>query len=1254
MNNQYHIAGFKCYPIIVLFLLLNFQLFPGSPGINSLLSSQKLKNESFLSFEENLGQLITHKEYNQPLILFKAQYKGCNIYITEKGLTYVFNDQQPPAEKVRSLADSAARWSYQRFDIDLKGATILKENCSGEMALPENYNFFYSHCPGGISNVKHYQKITIKNIYPGIDWILYGTGGQGLKYDFIVHKMASPQQIILLYKTLNPLQLKNGSIQLSLKGTTFSEQAPVSFLSSSKQDIPTLFTLLGAQSKVHGDNTYYETEFGFITTAYKTSEDLIIDPLQLWWGTYYGGSLSSVGAAISTDPSGNVFVLGNSNSVNIPLQVYGSLAYFDGNYDIESTTGDLFILKFTNAGLLLWATFLGGAQDDVGRSLKCDSIGNIFITGSTYSMDFPLKNPGGSAYFDSLEVPSHNNIFISKFSNAGQYLWGTYYQGDAPEEPHDLAIDAYNNVYITGVTSSSNFPVYNPGSGAFFQGSPAMVYPNTHNAFLLKFSNSGQRLYASYFGGNAYDEGFCVSCDPFGNVFFAGNSASSNLFTLNPGGGAFFQGANAAQQGNHNGYLVKLNANCQAQWSTYLGGYIGEGFRSMACDKIGNVLLTGVCSSSNFPTVNPGGGAYYTPFTPAGGRMVIIKFNTQSQMTWSTFFGSFSSGFLNLSVGSCNEIYVSHCSSVYATPSQTLNAGNGSYFQGNNASVSNLNDIFLAAFSNSGILRWGTYFGGRGEDSRMITTCDKNGNIFYTGEQGSAGYFTLADFQTYSANCLLNPGNNAFYQPSVLGTPGNNASCVVGKFIGPQIKSAVTTTGCGISNGATISSLNGWGPYDFKWSNGASTASIGNMAPGVYSYTVTDTFFGCTEIHQLYLGLPSFTLNINSADTMVCLGNSLMLQASGANQYSWSPTSGLNSTDGTIVIASPLETTHYTLTGSTNQNCKTDTVIKIVVNPLPILTISGKDSLCKGEDLILKAAGAIHYTWSSVSSTLANTSSVSVQPLSDQIFSVEGADINGCINSSDFKVIVIQKPDLYVSGFLSVCKGNSTTLTATGAAEYRWRNSGNLNMFVGADIIVSPSSSSSLTLIGTNNGICEDSSIVVLSVLDLPEFNVVAPDSACQSMGFQVHATGNGKFNWSGAAIFDCIECRDPIVNIAGPTRLFITLADDNLCVKRDSIFINITNACDFEIAIPNIFTPNDDGVNDVFKLNSKGIKNIKCSIYNRWGTEIISFDRVHGFWDGRTTSGLECAEGVYFYVIYIVDIRKEEHHFKGSVSILR
>ncbi|MFO0478715.1 MAG: hypothetical protein ACK50L_08090, partial [Bacteroidota bacterium] len=219
-----------------------------------------------VSFLENKGQMMDTEGKPVPFVLFKAEAPGMNVYITEKGLTYVFvkieedeNEEEREREHEKEKKKDKDKDKHQNLmmpgkheekmkaemawiHVNLKGATIKRENIIKEEQSAEHFNYFYGHCPDGIYDVYQYKKLTIKNVYPNIDWVFYNSQKGGMKYDFIVHPGANPNDIKLIYESEKPLDLdKNGNLQLKTKLGTLTENAPYSYIKETTTEVKSSF-----------------------------------------------------------------------------------------------------------------------------------------------------------------------------------------------------------------------------------------------------------------------------------------------------------------------------------------------------------------------------------------------------------------------------------------------------------------------------------------------------------------------------------------------------------------------------------------------------------------------------------------------------------------------------------------------------------------------------------------------------------------------------------------------------------------------------------------------------------------------------------------------------------------------------------------------------------------------------------------------------------------------------------------------------
>ena len=701
---------------------------------------------SRIIFVQNKGQIIDTDGKFRYDINYKASLNGVDLYLTNKGMSFVFygNNENPKSiansdeeinktsapDKINSDKDKL--YKIHRMDLDIVGINP-NPTISGEEQTEGFFNYYFTHGPESILNVLGYRKVLYENVYDNIDLVYYSFE-KGLKYDFVVKPGGDVSDIKLKYRNENATYLTDKRKIIATN--------PIGEI---KNDI--LYTYQ-SDGKVVESNYKLDSDgtISIITGEYDRDKNLIIDPHV--GATYYGGSGKDYGYSITTDESNNILITGSTQSADFPLFNPGGSAYYQG---MLGGSVDIFILKFNSNGVRLWATYYGGSYPDAGFSISTDGSNNILITGQA-GASFPVYNPGGGAYFKGT---GGVEPFILKFNSNGVRLWATYYGGSYAEDAYSITTDANNNILVTGRTPSPDFPVYNPGGGAYFQGTNA----GSRDAFILKFDSNGVRLWATYYGGSYADEGYSITSDENNNILITGWTMSSNFPVYNPGGGAYFQGTNGGGD-MYDAFILKFNPNGVRLWATYYGGagstapVLGDAGYSITTDGSNNILVTGRTQSADFP-VYSGGGAYGQGY--GGGNnpdVFILKFNPDGVRQWASYYGGVGVD-IGRSITTDGNNKISVTGSTRSSVFPLLNPGGETYFQ---SSMAGDQDLFVLKFDSSGVRRWATYYGGsgEGEEGRSITT-DFNHNILLTGWTNSL------DFPVF------NPGGGAYFQDSLAG-----------------------------------------------------------------------------------------------------------------------------------------------------------------------------------------------------------------------------------------------------------------------------------------------------------------------------------------------------------------------------------------------------------------------------------------------------------------------------------------------------
>lgn len=293
------------------------------------------------------------------------------------------------------------------------------------------------------------------------------------------------------------------------------------------------------------------------------------------WGTYFGGSDYDCSNGVACDFSNNIIITGHTASTDSIATPNAFLTTYQGY-------GDAFIAKFNLNGQLNWSTYFGYEDYDSGLSIASDSFNNIFITGQTNS----YMNIATETSFQE-EFGGFSDGFLTKFNPSGSRIWATYYGGEIDDACNSVKVDDLNYILIAGTTNSE----IGIASSEAFQDELAGV----EDGFVAKFSNEGERLWGTYYGGNDYDGIYSVCNDSLNDVFISGFTLSQNNIST-----PLVHQENLAGFGlNTDGFIAKLTSNGNRAWGTYYGGDFDEYVYSGCRDILNNIIIVGSSQSAD-------------------------------------------------------------------------------------------------------------------------------------------------------------------------------------------------------------------------------------------------------------------------------------------------------------------------------------------------------------------------------------------------------------------------------------------------------------------------------------------------------------------------------------------------------------------------------------------------------------------------------------------------------------------------------
>jgi hypothetical protein len=667
------------FPLTAIQPASNRAVTPGGKlaATPSTQQAQKSLAKLPLAFEANVGQA-------DPSVQFLAHGAGYAVALSGTEAVMALN---APASGLRGqgsgplerLPTAAAAATVVRLQV-LGGNPAPRVTAQGP--LPGKVNYFLGNDPSQWhTNVPTFARIAYQDVYPGISLAYYGQGQQ-LEYDFVVAPGADPRAIRLGFAGADRVAVDPaGNLVVQARGQELQEHRPRVYqdLAGVRQEVEGRFVLLPSASAA-------TREVAFQLGSYDPSRPLVIDPVVnpvLTYSTYLGGNNFDVGLGIAVDPaSGDVLLTGSTSSANFPLanafqgRLLGNTNAFvtrltaDGSALVYSTylggsvleqgnaiavdpnTGDALVTGETRSrdfptvnaldprfggpvqdafvtrlspdgSALVYSTYLGGTQDDVGYGIAVDpSTGDALVTGATASTNFPTANALQPRYGGGF-----SDAFVTRIRADGSaYVYSTYLGGNGNDIGFAVAVDpATGDVLVTGQTGSANFPTAQPWHPSL-QG--------RLNVFVARLrADGGALVYSTYLGGSDEDIGHGIAVDPTtGEAVVTGQTTSTDFPTANAVQSQLPGGILAA-------FVTRLSADGSALvYSTYLGGSTSsaQAFGVAVDARTGDTLVTGYTGSTDFPLRDPLAGQ---GFAHGQSDVFVVRLRAQGALDFSTYLG---------------------------------------------------------------------------------------------------------------------------------------------------------------------------------------------------------------------------------------------------------------------------------------------------------------------------------------------------------------------------------------------------------------------------------------------------------------------------------------------------------------------------------------------------------------------------------------------------------------------------------------
>ena len=800
-------------------------------------------------------------------------------------------------------------------------------------------------------------------------------------------------------------------------------------------------------------------------------------------------------------------------------------------------------------------------------------------------------------------------LFLSLFSAAQtvRFEWVQQMGGSNNEGGKDVAVDAAGNIYSTGYfTGSVDF---DPGPGVFLLTAPQN---SEEDVFVTKFTANGNFIWAKQFSGNFLDVAYSIKVDGQGNVYLTGIFFSSCDFDPGP---AIFTLASA---GNEDVFIVKLNTAGTLEWAKRLGSSLFDRSNSISLDVAGNVYITGYF----LQTVDFDPGSATSTLTAEGGEdMFILKLNNDGNFLWAKQMGGpeFQGGY-SVSVSAAGNIYTSgiFLGTADFDPSAAIFS----------LTSSGLSDAFVCKLDANGNFKWAKRTGGTGYMRSLVNDIDADENIYTTGffdkqvdfDPGPAALL-LTSFGEDDIFISKTDSNGNYVWTKQLGgssyDAGNSLSLddagnvyVTGFFqnvtdFDPGM-GVTNLTSAGFSD-IFILKLNASG--NFIWAKRAGGSSFD--IPGSVKLDAANNIYVIGAFEQTVDFDPGPSqLNLTSMG-----GNDIFLLK--LSQCLTESSSQLNAiTCSSYKLNNQLynESGIYTQVLTNTAGCDSIITLTLTITRLKSLRAV---TICQGQRFF--AGGNFQTSSGTYGDTLVN--------------------MLGCDSVILTQLAVNPSPLPNLGPDKDLCAGEMITL-----------NPGNFPAYLWSTGATTPSIATTTPGIFwvkvTNDKNCSTSdSFIIKKIHQLPSLFLPANKDLCAGAAIQLDVPGYTNYKWNTGQTTAGITIRSPGIYT-------LQVKDMNNCAGADSIFIIAKTNC-LPVAIPNTFTPNNDGQNDIFRpIFNLEILDFNMVIFNRWGQKVFESKNITSGWNGRVGSAM-AEQGNYIYMIRYKNFQEQWSEHKGTITII-
>lgn len=1220
-----------------------------------------IKEVQGIGFIENKGQWPEH-------VLFSVGTEQAQIFIEKTGYRVHLFD-------LKGLHHAQPDFIPQNNDVRIKGHVFqvkwISSNPNVKVLamdpLPTRYNYFLGNSPENWgSNCASFQEILLMNIFPGIDLKWKITNGQ-IKTEWHLQAGANLENIQWKYLGVDDVSITKNQLTIQTA------------LGDFKEWMPKAWSINKANKLIDQTKNVSLIQNGNVVGWQLNSiikDPWVIDP-QLIFSTYSGSTSDNFGYTATYDQEGYLYSGSSAFGQGYPTTLGAYQTTWgggDGSFTLPGT--DIALSKYDISGTyMVWSTFIGGLGDDLPHSLVVNSNNELLMYGSSGSSNFPCSSNawdntfnGGVAFTPQgvgTTYPNGCDIVLTQLNASGSALvMSTYYGGQgndgvntagglkfnyADEFRGEIDIDAQGNIYVVGTTQSTDFPLVNATStGGGMQ-----------DAFVLKINADWSLQYAQKWGGSEDESGCSVAINN-GEVWLCGGTQSSDLSISSNAYQSVFGG------GSGDGWVAKIDE--QGQWSnaSYWGSLAYEQWYFIEVDGAGHPFLYGQSTANGNTWVIDAGWAQ------SNSGMVVSQWNPDlSGIVHSTVFGS-GSGVPNLSPAA---FLVDVCGQIY------LSGWGGAVNQGSNAQTGNtLNmwispDAFQTTTTGSDFYLllladdfsqpiYGTYYGG-GTSAEHVdggtSRFDRKGIIY---QSVCAGCGNHDDFPIYPANAVsaINASNNCnngvfkfdFELPLTYVQPIFPYEACVGEEVLFE---------------ANFQNVDQW-----NWTDQAGNV-LGESSSFVYVFDSAGVYFiqalgidsstcnvGDSSGHWIQIHGPEVTI---SDVTAICLGDSVWIGLDSAQAnvvYHWT---GNGISVDSLYQTSFFGTSDEVITLTVQGAWCTDT-IRFPIDVVHVeIDLPNDSALCSTENVfiepnVLNDANQVVWYWEDMNTqAVGQGASLNWNLLqSGTFYALAQNNLCQAIDSMHWELFAVP------SNLLSddwACGGDTLEIgiqNPISSIQYNWTPNSQIISDLDMPTVSVVVSETDIFYVTSSLADCFriDSIEIGVSQLSQVDVSLSLSDSPIISGQMVELNVSPSSYNYDVQPASWIVD-EDPglVQGLPSESGWWNVTWNEGQCYRTDSIWVEVVDfSCvDPFLFVPNAFSPNHDGTNDVLFVYGHFMSDFEFQINDRWGNEVFYTNNPRVGWDGIVREKPAMAAVYHYYLSWQCEdgsIWKKE----GNISLIR